>query len=135
MKAGCAAGGTCFAYAIAVTQPGGQELMTTIDQFLASLSEHQPDADLSPLLQALWYEKRGDWDRAHKITQKENSADAPSTELGEKVSKEEVPSLAPLGQKEWKNLHGRFGGEGRPFSEAVSPPNRFLSLSPQSSRD
>ena len=50
--------------------------MTTIDQFLASLSEDQPDADLSPLLQALWYEKRGNWDRAHKITQKENSADA-----------------------------------------------------------
>ena len=50
--------------------------MTTHDQFLASLNEDQPDAGLPPLLQALWYEKHGDWERAHKITQKENSADA-----------------------------------------------------------
>ena len=50
--------------------------MTTLDNFLASLEQDKPDASLPPLLQALWYEARGDWDRAHKITQKENNADA-----------------------------------------------------------
>ena len=50
--------------------------MTTLDDFLASLKQDTPDPSLPPLLQALWYETRGDWDRAHKITQKENSAAA-----------------------------------------------------------
>ena len=50
--------------------------MMTFEDFLATLEQDTPDASLPPLLQALWYEARGDWDRAHKITQKENSADA-----------------------------------------------------------
>ncbi|UCH48466.1 MAG: hypothetical protein JSU95_01205 [Betaproteobacteria bacterium] len=50
--------------------------MTTLDDFLASLEQDKPGANMPPLLQALWYEVRGDWDRAHKLTQKENSADA-----------------------------------------------------------
>lgn len=50
--------------------------MTTLADFEASLQRDKPDSGLPPLLQALWYEARGDWDHAHKITQKENGADA-----------------------------------------------------------
>ena len=50
--------------------------MTTLDDFLDSLQQAKPEASLSPLLHALWHEARGDWDRAHRIVQKENSADA-----------------------------------------------------------
>ncbi len=50
--------------------------MTKLDDFLASLKQDTPDPGLPPLLQALWHEAHGDWDRAHKITQQQNSADA-----------------------------------------------------------
>lgn len=33
-------------------------------------------ANLSPLLQALWHEAHGDWDRAHSITQNIETPDA-----------------------------------------------------------
>lgn len=64
-----------FTYAIDLLMVT-QNLMTALDNFVASLKRDQPDANLPPLLQALWHEAHGDWDRAHKITQKENSADA-----------------------------------------------------------
>ncbi len=48
----------------------------TIDDFLASLDQEKPGANLSPLLQAMWYEVRGDWDRAHTITQTQDTVDA-----------------------------------------------------------
>ena len=50
--------------------------MTAIDDFLKSLKHQKPEASLPPLLQALWYDARGDWDRAHQIVQKESGADA-----------------------------------------------------------
>jgi hypothetical protein len=41
----------------------------TIDEYLSSIDgDHAPDG-LSPYLTALWYEKRGDWKRAHEIVQ------------------------------------------------------------------
>ena len=50
--------------------------MKTIDEFLASLKQPRPAADLPPLLQAMWHEARGDWQRAHEIAQKHGGADA-----------------------------------------------------------
>ena len=41
----------------------------TITNFLESLIKEAPDRDLSQLLQALWWDKKGDWDRAHSIAQ------------------------------------------------------------------
>ena len=37
--------------------------------FHVSLQQDAPPADLSPLLQALWYDAQGDWDKAHDIAQ------------------------------------------------------------------
>jgi hypothetical protein len=39
------------------------------DEFRASLSDPAPPADLTPALQALWADGRGDWDGAHRIAQ------------------------------------------------------------------
>ena len=50
--------------------------MMQLEEFLASLDQDEPDPTLSTLLQALWHEARGDWDRAHQLTQKLDSADA-----------------------------------------------------------
>lgn len=43
--------------------------MTTIEAFRSSVSATAPPADVGPALEALWWLKRGDWDRAHKCVQ------------------------------------------------------------------
>jgi hypothetical protein len=40
-----------------------------IDAFEESLVQPAPPAGLSPAVEALWHERHGDWDRAHKIAQ------------------------------------------------------------------
>ena len=42
----------------------------------ASLKQATPPSGLPRTVEALWYERRGDWDRAHKIVQDEASTDA-----------------------------------------------------------
>ena len=41
----------------------------TEDEFRASAANMAPPADVSPALQALWYAAKGDWNKAHDITQ------------------------------------------------------------------
>ena len=41
---------------------------TTVEEFAETVSANAPPA-VSPLLRALWYDARGDWDRAHHIAQ------------------------------------------------------------------
>ncbi len=41
----------------------------TIEAFEASLREHLPPPSLPALAQALWWETKGDWDRAHTVAQ------------------------------------------------------------------
>lgn len=45
--------------------------MDTMDlaEFRKSLARRTPPASLGPLLEALWYEAHGDWDRAHRLAQ------------------------------------------------------------------
>jgi len=40
-----------------------------LEAFNESMKENQPPDGLSEPLQALWWEKKGDWDKAHKIAQ------------------------------------------------------------------
>lgn len=48
----------------------------TPDELRSSLSSSQPPAGLPPLLQALWWDAKGDWARAHQIAQDIESRDA-----------------------------------------------------------
>lgn len=41
----------------------------TFDDFLASLTWTSPPAGCLPVLSALWHDKRGDWDAAHRVAQ------------------------------------------------------------------
>lgn len=43
--------------------------MTTIETFRGSTSAAAPAADMGPALQALWWVRRGDWNRAHGCVQ------------------------------------------------------------------
>ena len=45
----------------------------TLEEFRTSLREGQPSATLPPLLCALWWDARGNFDRAHEIAQEESS--------------------------------------------------------------
>ena len=40
-----------------------------VKRFETSLNDGAPPRTRSPLLEALWHERRGDWNRAHEITQ------------------------------------------------------------------
>jgi len=43
--------------------------MTALDAFTASVASDAPPADAGPALQALWWMRRGDWNRAHECVQ------------------------------------------------------------------
>lgn len=45
----------------------------TIDEFKKSLSNTNPPNNASPVLEAMWYQANGDWDRAHAIAQSQES--------------------------------------------------------------
>jgi hypothetical protein len=47
----------------------------TLDQFVASLHGELPDTEWPPLLVALWWDGKGEWDRAHGIAQEVESAE------------------------------------------------------------
>lgn len=42
------------------------------EEFSATLNETTPPANVSTVLQALWYDANGNWDRAHDLAQEEN---------------------------------------------------------------
>jgi hypothetical protein len=47
----------------------------TLEDFLESVERDNPPDSLPEVLRALWFDKRGDWDRAHQIAQKIPTAD------------------------------------------------------------
>ena len=47
----------------------------TLQEFKASLSSDVPPRGISNLLEAMWYEGKGDWERSHNIAQDIHSKD------------------------------------------------------------
>lgn len=47
----------------------------TFDEFKNSLSREDHPAGISDLLKSLWYDAKGDWDKAHSIAQDIKSKD------------------------------------------------------------
>ena len=48
----------------------------TFSEFQESLNHNHPPNKLSKLLLALWWDAKGDWKKAHKVTQDISSTDA-----------------------------------------------------------
>lgn len=48
----------------------------TLSDFQKSLSDPQPPSGLSVPLRGLWYAAKGEWDKAHKTVQDENSPES-----------------------------------------------------------
>ena len=44
-------------------------------EFSATLSQTTPPKNVSTVLQALWYDASGDWDKAHDLAQEQNDKD------------------------------------------------------------
>ena len=47
----------------------------TFEEFTDSIANSRPPTKAPPLLRALWYERRGDWEKAHQIAQDVGSAE------------------------------------------------------------
>jgi hypothetical protein len=47
----------------------------TFAEFKNSLQSVTPPAGVSPLLLAMWHDARGDWQKAHEVSQEINTAD------------------------------------------------------------
>src|SRR5688500_14477576 len=47
----------------------------TLEEFRSSLSQSHPPEGISKLLQALWYEGKNEWEKAHNIAQDISSSD------------------------------------------------------------
>lgn len=45
----------------------------TFEEFKASLNATEPSAKLSPLLVALWYDGKNDWENSHNVAQEIHS--------------------------------------------------------------
>jgi len=52
-----------------------RETSMDIGAFRQTLAAPMPPAGLSQAMQALWWDARGDWDRAHKCAMKQDDAD------------------------------------------------------------
>ena len=48
--------------------------MSALDSFVDSLDDKAPKRGLSLALQALWWDAKGDWTRAHQLAQEEEGA-------------------------------------------------------------
>lgn len=48
----------------------------TAEKLAESTRQPHPPADLPPLMEALWWEAKGDWKRAHEIAQEIHTRDA-----------------------------------------------------------
>ncbi len=48
----------------------------TFDEYIDSINEKTPPSNLDDLLTALWYDAKGNWEKAHKITQDIEGKDA-----------------------------------------------------------
>lgn len=47
----------------------------TLDEFRSSLEATTPPADLAPALEALWWQGKGDWQKAHGAAQAVDNAE------------------------------------------------------------
>jgi hypothetical protein len=47
-------------------------MSTELKAFRDSLQTDAPPAGVSPALQALWYDAKGDWNKAHELTQEQD---------------------------------------------------------------
>lgn len=85
-----------------------------------SLTRHQPPAGLGLPLQALWWEAKGDWERAHELCQEAGSKDGDRVHAylhrvegdegnaGYWYARAGEPRFTGGLEEEWKELVARF---------------------------
>jgi hypothetical protein len=56
--------------------PDASDRATDLDVFNKTLNGNAPPSGLSPVLSALWWAKKGDWDTAHRIVMDDDVRDA-----------------------------------------------------------
>jgi hypothetical protein len=75
--------------------------------FQASLADEAPPAGVALPLQALWWDAKGDWDRAHQCAQADNGADGAAVHA---YLHRKEPD--PANARYWYNRSGRTPAGG-----------------------
>ncbi|MGH7112222.1 MAG: hypothetical protein ACREFK_17570 [Stellaceae bacterium] len=75
--------------------------------FKSSLAEPAPPQGLTPAVEALWWEQKGDWDHAHKCAQQQGDADGAWAH-----------AYLHRVEGDMRNAGGWYGRAGKPVSTA-----------------
>lgn len=79
-----------------------------LEAFLASLEQSSPDPSWSPALCALWWDRKGDWDKAHHESQR-----------GEETPGERVHAYLHRKEGDESNARYWYNRAGEPFFEGT----------------
>ena len=69
-------GTVTIAPGVDLTKPANSYWALDLAEFKASLKDKEPPRGIAPALQALWWVKKGDWDKAHRMVMDEGSREA-----------------------------------------------------------
>ena len=94
----------------------------TPQQFHALLSDPAPPPDLSPMLAALWWDRQGDWQRAHEYAQSDEGRDAAEVHAYLHRKEGDLPNA-----RYWYARAGRPVAKGTLSDEWTSLVERFAS--------
>lgn len=92
----------------------------TVDEFLASLAGPTPPPDLPLAMAALWWDRRGDWARAHECCQSDPGADAATVHAYLHRKEGDLPNA-----RYWYARAGRAVAAGTTDAEWASLVERF----------
>ena len=70
--------------------------LMTIDEFKLSVSQDIPPPDISPALNALWHDARGDWEAAHRVAQAIRTRPAHGF-MRTFIARKGIPAMRPTG--------------------------------------
>ena len=87
----------------------------TFDEFLESFKNDKPGTGFSDTLRSLWWDKKGDWDTAHRIVQ--NMSDVHAEWIHAFLHREEGDEW---NSKYWYNRCGRPFPGAMPFEEEIA---------------
>ncbi len=93
----------------------------TPQDFLASVAEPAPPPGLPPALAALWWDRRGDWARAHECAQSDEGAAAAAAHAYLHRKEGDLPNA-----RYWYARAGRSVAAGTLDAEWASLAEQFL---------
>jgi hypothetical protein len=85
----------------------------TLDEFRATIAEQTPPESLSHALQTLWWDAKGDWNRAHHCAQQDDGRTGSSVHAYLHRKEGDMRNAAPTSslESEWESLAHELLGD------------------------